>query len=383
MNWSGASNGPWPLTWTSQSGHTFQIPTASVNNVIATNGSFAIPTGTVTTNGFGQTNAEYCVLAVSNVAPFNAIGCDLFYDTYTNEPNYPEWQVALVVSKGILVSNNVENLSLGNPFLHMQFFATENSQYYINIQFITNNLGQLVNYSTNIYPPSPLLLSLGGGTLHNLEVQRSGSNTLQVLLDGTIALTVTDTNVPNWWGSGTAWWEISCTGADTGAAANDSVRTRILDCYTRLATLMIGTSPTLSNGKLQLIVNGGVRGQSYTLLSSTNLVDWLPITGVLITNPPVTVYDPDVVNYPQRFYRIGPLSLATINLKFNSNQPLNSNGANLVLSSLPGLNYEIDASTDLVHWTAITNLAGTNLPLYFTDPQAKTFEQRFYRAVIP
>jgi hypothetical protein len=382
MNWSAASNGWWPLKWTSQSGHAFQIPTASINNVIATNGTFAIPTGTVTTNGFGQTNAEYCVLGVTNVAPFEAIGCDLFYDTFTNKPNFPEWQVVLVVSTNVMLSNSVETLN-GGSFLHMQFFPIQNAYYTINIEFITNNLQPLVQYSTNIYPPSPFLLGLGGGTLHNLEVQMAGSNTLQVLLDGAMALTVTDTNVSSWWGSGTAWWEISCTGAGTGAAANDSVRTRILDCYTRLAKIMIGPSQTLSNGSFQLTVNGGVRAQIYTLLASTNLADWVPISGFIVTNPPVIVHDPDAIHYRRRFYRTGPLSLAPINLKFNSNQPLNSNGMNMVLSSLPGLNYEIDASTDLVHWATITNFAGTNQPLYFTDPQAKALKQRFYRAKIP
>jgi hypothetical protein len=382
MNWSSASNGPWPLTWTSQSGHNFQIPVSAVNNVVATNGSFAIPTGTVTTNGLGQTNAEYCVLGVTNVAPFEAIGCDLFYDTFTNEPNYPEWQVALVVSTNVMLSNRVEMLYAGS-FLHIQFFSVENAQYTINIQFITNILSPLVQYSTNIYPPSSLLLSLGGGTLHNLEVQRTGSQKLRVLLDGVTGLTVTDTNVSRWWGSGTAWWEISCTGAGTGAAARDSVRTRILDCYTQPTTLSIWPSRTVLNGQFQLTVNGGVRGQRYILLASTNLINWLPLKGFVITNPPVAVYDPDTISYRSRFYKIGPLSLAPISLKLNSNQPLKSNGLNMVLGSLPGLNYEIDACTDLVHWTAITNFAGTNAPLYFTDPQAKVLKQSFYRAVIP
>jgi hypothetical protein len=204
-----------------------------------------------------------------------------------------------------------------------------------------------------------------------------------VLLDGTVALTVADTNVSSWWGSGTAWWEISCTAAGTGAAANDSVRTRILDCYTRPAKMIIGTSKAISNGPFQLTVNGGFRGQRYILLTSTNLVKWSPIRGFLITNPPVTLYDADAVHYRSRFYRVGPLNLATISLKVNSNQPLNSNGMNMVLSSLPGLNYEVDASTDMFHWVAITNFAGTNVALYFADPEAKYLKQRFYRAVIP
>jgi hypothetical protein len=53
---------------------------------------------------------------------------------------------------------------------------------------------------------------------------------------------------------------------------------------------------------------------------------------------------------------------------------------NKVLNSLPGLNYEIEASTDLVNWVIITNFMTTNSPYFFGDPQAKNYQQRFYRA---
>jgi hypothetical protein len=44
----------------------------------------------------------------------------------------------------------------------------------------------------------------------------------------------------------------------------------------------------------------------------------------------------------------------------------------------------IEASTDLVHWTAIsTNLTDGNGLNAFTDPDAKNFPNRFYRAVTP
>jgi hypothetical protein len=44
----------------------------------------------------------------------------------------------------------------------------------------------------------------------------------------------------------------------------------------------------------------------------------------------------------------------------------------------------IEASTDLVHWTAIsTNLTDGNGLKAFTDPDAKNFPNRFYRAVTP
>jgi hypothetical protein len=148
--------------------------------------------------------------------------------------------------------------------------------------------------------------------------------------------------------------------------------------------VVIGPSKLLPNGQFQLTINGGVSGQSYVLLASTNLVNWTPIRGFVDTNPPVTIYDPDAANYRRRFYRIGPLSLApAMTLGLNSGQRSSSNGFNMVLSSLPGLNYEIEASTDLVNWVIITNFMTTNSPSCFGDPQAKNYQQRFYRAVMP
>jgi hypothetical protein len=142
--------------------------------------------------------------------------------------------------------------------------------------------------------------------------------------------------------------------------------------------VMIGPSQLLSDGRFQLTMNGGVSGQSYVLLASTNLVDWTPISGFVDANPPITIYDPDAVEYSQRFYRIGPLSLAPpMKLGVNAGKPFNA-----MLYALPGLGYEIDASTDLINWLPLTNFIGTNSPFYFNDPTATNYNQRFYRAVI-
>ena len=64
-------------------------------------------------------------------------------------------------------------------------------------------------------------------------------------------------------------------------------------------------------------------------------------------------------------------------------QPMNSNGFNVVLYSLPGLNYEIQASSNLVDWTTITNFVSTNSPFYLSLPTAINTKQGFYRAVLP
>jgi hypothetical protein len=148
--------------------------------------------------------------------------------------------------------------------------------------------------------------------------------------------------------------------------------------------VVIGSSKLLPDSRFQLTVSGGVSGQSYVLLASTNLVDWTPISGFVGTNPPVTIYDPDAGNYRRRFYRIGPLStVPPPRLELKSASPFTSNGLSMVLFSLPGLNCQIEASTDFTNWITITNCISTNSTFNFSDPQTKNFKQRFYRAVIP
>jgi hypothetical protein len=51
------------------------------------------------------------------------------------------------------------------------------------------------------------------------------------------------------------------------------------------------------------------------------------------------------------------------------------------LSATPDLTYRIDASTNLVDWAALTNLADPSGTIQFVDLQATNFSQRFYRAV--
>jgi uncharacterized repeat protein (TIGR01451 family) len=51
---------------------------------------------------------------------------------------------------------------------------------------------------------------------------------------------------------------------------------------------------------------------------------------------------------------------------------------NLTVAGTPGLNYTVQASTNLVNWTSIYT---TNSPFTFTDPNASNYPTRFYRTV--
>jgi hypothetical protein len=53
----------------------------------------------------------------------------------------------------------------------------------------------------------------------------------------------------------------------------------------------------------------------------------------------------------------------------------------LSLSATPDLIYRLDASTNLVDWLALTNIANPSGTIQFSDLQATNFSRRFYRAV--
>ncbi len=145
-----------------------------------------------------------------------------------------------------------------------------------------------------------------------------------------------------------------------------------------------GPAQRLADGRFQLNVTGGQLGQSYVLLASTNLVDWIPIDGYVFTNPPVTIIDPDAASFRWRFYRIGPsISLLAGTLAVGDASWSSGSGVNLLLYVTPGVNYQIEASTNLVHWSVLTNFTGTLSPFPFHDPAATNFDRRFYRAVRP
>ncbi len=62
---------------------------------------------------------------------------------------------------------------------------------------------------------------------------------------------------------------------------------------------------------------------------------------------------------------------------------LTVNGLNLVLHGLIGPAYAIQASSDLINWQTITDIVCTSSSAYFSDPTARNFNKRFYRAVLP
>jgi hypothetical protein len=61
--------------------------------------------------------------------------------------------------------------------------------------------------------------------------------------------------------------------------------------------------------------------------------------------------------------------------------PVQPDFARLTVQGIPGLNVQIERSTDLTHWQSWTNALLGSGPLEFRDPQANSIQ--FYRALAP
>jgi hypothetical protein len=68
-------------------------------------------------------------------------------------------------------------------------------------------------------------------------------------------------------------------------------------------------------------------------------------------------------------------------LGFASSPPRTSRGLALSLQGTIGVNYRVDASSDLLNWTTIASFTSTNAVMSFLDPSAINYARRFYRAV--
>jgi hypothetical protein len=151
----------------------------------------------------------------------------------------------------------------------------------------------------------------------------------------------------------------------------------------QVAPPWIASYKYLTNGGFQVQLFGTV-GHTYTLLASTDLVNWTPVLNFTCTNAPMYVIDPGAKYFGWRFYRIAQGTLP-ITLKLNLKVPAlaKTNGLGLNLEGPLGFHYTIQTSTNLTSWQPWTNFTTTTQPFNFSDLAATNYSRRFYRAVIP
>jgi len=193
------------------------------------------------------------------------------------------------------------------------------------------------------------------------------------------------------------WWMIKYFGHPTGQAGDHSLAgdNPAGDGLSNLQKYLLGRNPliwddlhfvsceSLSDGRFNLAIFGQV-GSNYTLQASTDLVKWASVLNFTCTNSPTIVVDPGAKYFGWRFYRVAQGTLPVmVRLNLNTPAAWTVNGLGLNLEGPLGFNYTIQVSSNLVNWQAFTNFVGSNSPLNFSDPSAKNFKQRFYRAVMP
>ena len=188
-------------------------------------------------------------------------------------------------------------------------------------------------------------------------------------------------------------WELQYFGSlnASGGGPNDDPDG---DGFTNLQEYRAGLNPLvfdpLQFTQARIVPGIGIRlsvlgnlGNSYALLASTNLSDWTAILKFTCTNVPVVVTDASISNTAVRFYRVAPISAVPgPNLRFQS--PVNS-GTNLItlaLDGVPGFNYRVDASSNLVNWSLFTNIISITPTMLFQDLPTAGQPSKYYRAVI-
>jgi hypothetical protein len=139
----------------------------------------------------------------------------------------------------------------------------------------------------------------------------------------------------------------------------------------------------LTNG-FTLILQG-VAGFGYLIEASTNLVNWQPVQYVVAASTPTYFTDYYAPYYNQRFYRAVPLSQVQppVVPQFGAVTLVPGGGVQFTLTGGVGQTYNVEASTNLVSWVAVTNLVLSTGTGQFTDYSATNCPQRFYRAVVP
>jgi hypothetical protein len=134
------------------------------------------------------------------------------------------------------------------------------------------------------------------------------------------------------------------------------------------------------------LTNKILTGGTWSPVTTTNnYTNWTTTVTLAAGTNTVKAYAVDLGGNYSATSSVSVLSSNTfeLQLNFTLNPPLTSTGLNFSLQISSNLYGHLQVSTNLTSWTTLTNFAGTNTTLNFSDPAATNFSSRFYRAVIP
>jgi len=137
---------------------------------------------------------------------------------------------------------------------------------------------------------------------------------------------------------------------------------------------------TMSNGAARFFLNG-LSGSVCVIQASSNLVSWWAIaTNTISATGSVQITDAGMAGHRQRFYR----AMVVPNYQPQLSGASLRNGAfQLVLNGSVGSSYVIQASSNLINWSAIsTNTISSGGTVSITDPVLANYKARFYRALV-
>ena len=143
------------------------------------------------------------------------------------------------------------------------------------------------------------------------------------------------------------------------------------------SALRITAYHRFTDGRFRVQFNAGA-GTNYILQASSDLARWINLTNATPSlSGPYAFIDPDAAKYARRSYR---LSVGTAGPRITSYRYLSNGGFRLQFNATAGTNYTLQVSSDLIHWSALTNASPIQSgPFAFIDPDAAKFGQRFYR----
>lgn len=138
-----------------------------------------------------------------------------------------------------------------------------------------------------------------------------------------------------------------------------------------------------AEGRLDMTVQAAM-GKTYLLEISTNLIHWSPHTTFVCRDLDHKIKLAPLPALPQAFFRLRTDTNAALPLlDLIKSSALATNPPLLQITAPPGRRYLLQASTNLVHWTDITNYYGLSCTTVIADPTSPVLSIRFYRVLAP